>query len=153
MRTIFTLLVFILTSSHVAYACHKAHLNPREAFKEADIIFRGKVENLRYLDAPNKTKTEPRIIVTFRTSEIWKGTADNTLTLHTTHNKSTCNGYIFKVGEEYLVYSHYNRRADNFLAKLFAPDTPTLGVKVYGGTKHISNAKQDLKYLGKGMAN
>lgn len=151
MRKIFFVIAFVLSSSNVAFACDKAPLNPPKAFTEADIIFHGKVENLRYLDDPDKTKTEPRIIVTFRALEIWKGTEDKTLILHTTHNKSTCNGYVFKAGEDYLVYARYNRRAKKFLAKFYAPDNPTHGVKVYGGTKLIDEANEDLKYLGKGQ--
>ncbi len=145
------IILFIMISSciHTAIACDKSQLKPSQALNEADVVFRGKVENLQYLDDPNKTKTEPRIIVTFSATEVWKGKADKTISLHTTHNKSTCNGFVFKAGEEYLVYAGYNRRADNFLAKLFAPDNPALGVKVYGGTKLITEAKEDLAQLGK----
>ena len=153
MRKIFILIVTAFAFSSITFACDKTTLKPSEAFKEADIIFSGKVENLRYLDDPDQTKTDPRIIVTFSTIKVWKGTAEKTLTIHTTHNKFTCNGYVFKAGEEYLVYSHYNRRADNILAKFFAPAKPTLGIKVYGGTKLFSKAKDDIKYLDKEVAN
>lgn len=141
-------LLLILTADLLA--CDKKPLVPSEALVESDVVFRGVVDNLQYLDHPEKSETEPRIIVTFRISEVWKGPADKILTIHTTHNKTTCNGYVFKAGEEYLVYARYNRRADNFLAKLFAPEHPTLGVKVYGGTKPIAKAEEDLKQLGKG---
>ena len=140
--------IFMLVTS-IAVACDKTRLEPSEAFNKADVVFKGKVENLRYLDEPDKTKTEPKIIVTFVVSEIWKGPEGQIITIHTTHNRTTCNGFVFKSGEEYLVYSRYSQREDNFLAKLFAPDRPTLGVKVYGGTKLISEAEKDLKYLGK----
>ncbi len=132
------------------FACDIKQLTPSKALSEADVVFRGVVDNLQYLDNPEKTETEPRIIVTFKVLELWKGPADKIVTLHTTHNKFTCNGYVFKAGGEYLVYSRYNRRADNFLAKLFAPEKPTLGVKIYSGTKPISLAEGDLKLLGKG---
>lgn len=139
----------MLTTS--ALACEKKQLAPSDALKEADVVFRGVVDNLIYLDHPEKAETEPRIIVTFKVVEAWKGAAVKIYTIHTTHNKFSCNGYVFKSGEEYLVYSRYNRRADNFLARLFAPENPTLGVKIYGGTKPISKAEEDLKLLGKGL--
>ena len=81
--------------------------------------------------------------------EVWKGAADKALTCYTTHNKTTCNGYVINDDKEYLVYSRYNRRADTFVAKLFASDEPTLGVKVYGGTKLIAEAQEDIKFLSK----
>jgi len=145
----FLIYSFLMLATNVC-ACDKPSLGPAAAFKEADVVFRGVVENLRYLDDPEKTKTEPRIIVTFKVSKVWKGAVDKTLVIQTTHNKTTCNGYVFKYGEEYLVYSRYNRRSENFFAKLFAPAKPTLGVKVYGGTKPISGAGADLKYLDTG---
>lgn len=144
------ILIFSLLCSTTVFACDKAQLKPKDAFNEADIIFHGKIENLRYLDNLEKSKTESRIIVTFKVFESWKGAVDKTITIHTTHNKYSCNGFVFKTSEEYLVYSRYNKRSANFLAKLFAPGKPTLGIKVYGGTKLISDAEDDLKILGKG---
>ena len=134
------------------FACEKEPLAPPAAFAEADVVFRGVVDNLVYLDSPEKAKTDPRIIVTIGVKEVWKGPVQQVVTLHTTHNRSGCNGYEFKAGKEYLVYSRYNRRADTFLARLFAPERPTLGVKIYGGTKPIDGADDDLKFLGKGTA-
>lgn len=143
-------MAILLICSINGFSCDKKQLSPTEALKEADIVFRGVVDNLRYLDDPDKIKTEPRIIVTFKVSSVWKGEAQKIITIHTTHNKDSCNGFVFKDGEEYLVYSRYNRRPDNFINKLFSPKNPTLGVKVYGGTKLITKADEDLKMLGNG---
>jgi len=132
----------------LSHACDKSPLSLSDSSSVADVIFQGEIENLQYLDDPNQTKTEPRIIVTFSVEKVWKGVVGKTITIQTTHNKSTCNGYEFKAGVEYLVYSQYNKRADNFLAKLFSPSQPTLGIKVYTGTKLLSDAKHDLAYLG-----
>lgn len=145
--TLFILLY--ICSTIVAIACDKQQLTPSEAFKDADIVFRGKIENLRYLDNPKTSKAEPRVIVTFTVLESWKGTVDTTITIHTTHNKFSCNGFVFQTSKEYLVYSRLNRRSDNFIAKLFAPGKPTPGIKKFGGTKLISDAVEDLKFLRK----
>ncbi len=152
MRITITYIALLMLSANVL-ACDKTELEPAKAFNTADVIFRGNVENLQYLDDPETTKVEPRIIVTFRVSKVWKGPLEKSLTIHTTYNKSTCNGYAFISGREYLVYARFNRRADNFLAKLFAPDKPTLGVKVYGGTKPISRAENNLKHLDQRTSN
>ncbi len=128
-------------------ACNKKPINPAEAFKHADVIFTGQIKNLRYLDNPEQTKLEPRIIVTFEVSQSWKGAPEKTIVLHTTHNKFTCNGYRFQSNQGYLVYAAYNRPANTFVGNLFSPDNPTLGVKIYGGTKPTSEANNDLKYL------
>lgn len=92
-------------------------------------------------------KTEPRIIVTFSTIESFKGAPENQVILHTTHHKWSCNGYIFQAGKAYLVYASENRRGKGWLARLFGPDKPRIGVKVYAGTKPASEAGTDLEYL------
>ncbi|PCJ32934.1 MAG: hypothetical protein COA90_01490 [Gammaproteobacteria bacterium] len=146
----FLILFLISTFSYSAIAaCDKAVLQPSEAFTQADIVFHGKVANLQYLDDPEQLVPEPRIMVTFEVYEQWKGQLSKEQTIiHTTHNKSSCNGYAFKAGEEYLVYSRYNNKAESFLAKLFTSDKPaTLGIKVYAGTKLYSDADNDLKFL------
>lgn len=152
MRITITYIIAVTLSANVM-ACEKTELAPVEAFNAADVIFRGNVENLQYLDDPKTTIIEPRIIVTFKISRVWKGPPEKSLTIHTTYNKSTCNGYAFISGREYLVYASFNRRADNFLARLFAPGKSTLGVKVYGGTKPISQAEKDLEYLEQKIPN
>jgi len=144
------LCLLLVVATPTAFACDKPQLAPAAAFSSADVVFRGKVENLRYLDNPDDSKLEPRIQVIFKVDEFWKGKVEKTVTIHTTHNKSSCNGFVFKSGENYLVYVRFNRRADNFLARLFAPDKPMWGIKVYGGTKPLSEAKADLTFLGEG---
>lgn len=143
-------LYLLIICAPLATACDKPVLAPATAFESADVVFRGKIENLRYLDNPEQTKLEPKIIVTFLVSEVWKGKAEKNTIIHTTHNKSTCNGYVFQSGKEYLVYSWINKRSDNSIAKLFAQKSPTLGIKVYAGTKPITEALEDLKFLGNG---
>lgn len=64
-----TLITMLVLTTNVL-ACDKTPLTPSEAFEEADIIFWGSIENLRYLDDPERTKTEPRIIVTFKLFEL-----------------------------------------------------------------------------------
>ncbi|MCW8929408.1 MAG: hypothetical protein OQL19_04105 [Gammaproteobacteria bacterium] len=144
------LLLFIfITFNLQAYACDKSNLSPVEAFKSADLIFSGKITNLRYLDEIEKSQVEPRIIVTFKTEQFWKGHKQEEVLLHTTHNKGSCNGFVFNAGEKYLVYAVKQKKADNFLAKLFAKKEATIGVKIYGGTKLLNEAKEEINNLNK----
>jgi len=146
----FLLFTIISTFSLPAFSCGKATFQPPEALKKSDIVFRGKVTNLQYLDDPAQEVPEPKIIVTFNVSKLWKGSSEKTLVIHTTHNKTTCNGYAFNAGEEYPVYAKFNNRK-TFLAKFFGPKEPTLGIKIYGGTKPIAIAESDLNFLSQDL--
>lgn len=141
------LLLILITLNLQAHACDKENLSTDEAFKTAELVFLGKISNLRYLDDIEQTKVEPRIIVTFKTEQFWKGQKQDKIILHTTHNKGSCNGFVFNAGEKYLVYAVKQKRADNFLAKLFEKKEPTIGVKIYGGTKLLSEAKNEINKL------
>lgn len=149
MNRLVALLLLVAVSFPISpvTACDQALLTPARAFLSADYVFRGRVENLQYLDNPEQEIPEPRIIVTFSVSAVWKGKSEKQILIHTTHNKTTCNGYVFRAGQEYLVYAQRNRRAENFLARFFAPKKPTIGVKVFGGTKPIADAEADMDYL------
>ena len=106
-----------------AFSCSCAPISPMDAFTNADVVFSGTVENL------------------------WKGKNKTQIIMHTVYNKFSCNGYYFKAGNKYLVYATYNKRADNFLGKLFAPKQPSLGVYLCGGTKAIEEAGHDIQVL------
>ncbi len=131
----------------VAIACDKEELADKSAYDFATSIFQGKVENLQYLDPPDKDQLEPKIIVTFSVSKAFKGEPGDQVILHTTHNKWSCNGYVFKAGNEYLVYTKQNKKIGGFLSKFFGEQPTRTGVKVYAGTKPIENAKTDLAYF------
>jgi len=144
------LLLFLLVTFNLhVYACDTNEISPEEAFKSADLVFSGKITNLKYLDDVEQTKVEPRIIVTFKTEQFWKGQKQKEVMLHTTHNKGSCNGFVFDSGEKYLVYAVKQKRADNFLAQLFAKKGHTIGVRIYGGTKLLNQAKEEIKNLNK----
>jgi len=142
-----TLLITLSVVSNEATACDKSRLSGETAFEFATSIFRGKVENLQYLDPPEKNIPEPRIIVTFKVDEVFKGELEDQVVIHTTHNKGSCNGYVFTAGQEYLVYTKENKKIKGLLA-FFIGDQPTkTGVKVFAGTKPLTNAASDIAYL------
>lgn len=139
-------IIIILFAQNVL-ACNKAKYTFKESLIKSDIIFSGKITNLRYLDDIEQKKIEPRVIVTFETNKIWKGEETKEILLHTTHNKGSCNGFVFEAGKEYLVYAVVQKHANNFLANLFSKKEPTIGVKIYGGTKPLHEAENEIKKL------
>jgi len=141
--------LLLITFSLQVYACDKSTLAFDEAFNTADFVFSGEITNLRYLDDVEQSRLEPRMIVTFKTERFWKGQEKAEVILHTTHNRGSCNGFVFNETEQYLVYAVLQKRANTFLTKFFAKKEPTIGVKIYGGTKLLSSAKEDVQNLNK----
>jgi hypothetical protein len=83
--------------------------------------------------------------VVFDVRAVWKGPVHHAAVLNTVYNKWTCNGYYFKEGQEYLV------AAKNLIRDDVAADRSELeGIFLCGGTRPLSDAKQDLEDLGEG---
>ena len=132
-----SLLGFLAIVSSQALACScLSDPRAREAIKASHLAFRGTVTNVDYLDT-DTPQSEPRIIVTFSVSRVWKGPARREIVLHTVYNKFTCQGYYFKKGEEYLVFAYPN---EEFLANKFLPEKKTLGTNYCNGTTVIDEA-------------
>jgi len=146
----FGLLVFVaclLLGAGTAAACDCVGPRGKDALINAKVAFSGKVIKIKYVDNRKQANPEPRIIVTFRVYQVWKGKPTNKIVLHTVFNKWTCNGYTFKEGEEYLVFAVAN---DSATAKRFPKARNTLGVSTCGGTYPLVDAQRDLKALGPG---
>ena len=90
-----------------AIACSCDRPSAKDAVEASLLAFRGTVAKVEYLD-PDTPQTEPRIIVTFSVSRVWKGPARREVVLHTIYNKYLCEGYYFKKGNEYLVFAYRN---------------------------------------------
>lgn len=138
---------FLSFGSSQALAC-SCLSNPRakEALKASQVAFRGTVINVDYLDEDTPV-SEPRIVVTFSVSRVWKGPVRRSIVLHTVYNKTTCQGYYFKKGEEYLVFAYPN---EEFMANKFLPAKNTLGTNYCNGTTGIDVADDYLREMGKG---
>ena len=146
----FLVLVFmacLLFGAGRAAACDCVGPRGKHALVNADLAFSGKVIKIKYLDNRDQENPEPRIIVTFRIYHVWKGEPKKRMVLHTVLNKWTCNGYWFKEGEEYLVFSHAN---DAEAAKMFPKARNTFGVGPCGGTFPLADAQGDVKGLSAG---
>ncbi len=142
-------LTFLLSHPFTVWACDCDGPHGLVALRGADAVFSGKVANIKYLDEPEQANPEPRIIVTFDVYRTWKGPLKKRMALHTVLNKWTCKGYIFREGEEYLVYARKNEPS---MARMFPKGRKTLGVSLCGGTIPLFKAQKDLQELGAGKA-
>ena len=134
----------IFTSQAIACSCYRPRAH--DAVKGARVAFRGTVTKVDYLDE-DTPQSEPRIVVTFSVSRVWKGTVGREFILHTLYNKYTCKGYYFKKDKEYLVFAYPN---EEFMANRFLPTKNTWGTNYCNGTSDIESAKDYLSEIGKG---
>jgi hypothetical protein len=130
-----------------APACTCVTLSPDINYITYTSVFAGKATEVKYLDPP-ETRSEPRIIVTFKVLRSWKGPEASTeFVLHTVYNGHSCYGYHFQKGKEYLVFARRNKEHD---AKEFAPhELPEVsyGTNLCSGTRLLADAAEDIKIL------
>jgi len=136
----------IFSSSQQTVACSCDGARGKAAVKASHLAFRGTVTNVDYLDT-DTAQSEPRIIVTFSVSRVWKGSVGREIVLHTIYNKYSCTGFYFQKGKEYLVFAYRNEER---MAKNFPLAKNTLGTNICNGTNLIESAKDDLRQIGKG---
>jgi hypothetical protein len=96
-----------LTTTGMALACSCGSRSVAEATGDADVVFAGIVKAVRLVDTDRSW--EPRVIVDFSVSRVWKGDVGKEFTLHTNLEASSCSGMWreqAKVGEVLLVYGY-----------------------------------------------
>jgi hypothetical protein len=76
------------------------------AVKKADLVFRGRLVNIEYLD---KGPAPRRFLATVEVSEVWKGRVAHRIVLHTREGSSDCVGFSTEVGKEYLIFANVGR--------------------------------------------
>jgi len=135
MLGILILLVFTQTDS-LACTCDLPLFNlsldqqVKHARKQSRAIFSGRV-----LEVTENPQTY-FVVVKFRIERLWKGNLSDEVTIITGHGGGDC-GYRFEVGESYLVYA-------------YGSDENRLGTNICQRTKKLSDAREDLRILGKG---
>lgn len=117
------------------------------ALVEADAAFRGTITNIEFLDSKTAV-SEPRIIVTFSVSRVWKGDVKTTFLLHTKLNSWGCGGFYFEDGKEYLVFAYSTD--GKATEELYGGAKNTFGTHTCSGTTLIEKAEEDLRELGNG---
>ena len=130
------LIVVILALAHanpLAWACSCAGLPDPTVNRES--VFFGNAATVEYLAGDSK-RSEPPIRVTFKVTRVVKGPDRNTIIVHTTYNRVSCQGYPFREGHSYRV-----------AAEVVTQDDPTAGIAevegidICGGTKLLRDAE------------
>jgi len=122
-----------------SYACSCASLTPQEAYEIADIVFAGRVYEVNNPSAGAKIQSSASLVQnSFEVKEVWKGALDWTVDIRAAQSTASC-GYVFAVDEEYLVYAI--DRGD------------WLETGLCNRTKPLSQADEDLRFLGAGATN
>ncbi|MEP6945867.1 MAG: hypothetical protein ABJA02_08120 [Acidobacteriota bacterium] len=103
------LILFGLASAENAFACScvaspdPAETQIRAAFSNSEAIFSGKVVEIK------ESPADPtRMIVRIKLAHSWKGSAKREIFISTAKESSMC-GYLFQVGQKYLVYANQNK--------------------------------------------
>jgi len=118
MRKRFLITVLIIISYTSLFACSCVETNEsfkakvERAFSNADLIFIGKVVSKEiikteiYVPKIKGTQKYVRAEITFEVTDVISGEVHTkTLNIVTSDDEESC-GYNFKIGNEYLVYSH-----------------------------------------------
>lgn len=131
-------LLMTITISSTGYAdCIK--FNIEEALKNDEAIFAGKVIKIQ----PQAIKNDDGMsydLVLFEVESIWKGITESQVVVQNESqydNVFSSNNFKFEVGERYLVYTYKWK-------------SPYLQTNYCKGTKLLSNAGEDLNFLGEG---
>ncbi|WP_444916854.1 hypothetical protein [Microbulbifer sp. JMSA003] len=102
LRITITLILLLAQSHALACSCHLGSVEDK--LKNAESVFIGKSREVIVLDEKNELD-EDRIIVKLDVLQTFKN-ADSLITLDTLNNSSSCEGYWFKEGQEYLIYAY-----------------------------------------------
>jgi hypothetical protein len=134
---LFSVLAFLLLTKGEVSAC--SCLAPGEetvmqqvsrAKNDALVVFTGKV--LEIVKKPGSSS----VVVKFRAEKSWKGNVSRRINISTGENSALC-GFNFEVGKSYLIYAQGTNATD-------------LQTNICTRTAGLTNAKADLKVLGRG---
>jgi hypothetical protein len=138
----------IALGSPAAADCDK----PRSAvtaLKRADLVFRGKVRDIRTYGTPSFVDNPgwSGWIVTFDVSQVWKGPIGQQFVLHNVRVAPDDAFTEFERGADYLVFANQNPQSgsDRFNMK-----APTYGAHACGGTTSLLWGMSYLVSLGPG---
>ncbi|MET0553882.1 MAG: hypothetical protein ABW221_12640 [Vicinamibacteria bacterium] len=131
-----------LLCAQPARACSCSGEFTQKSVDQAVAVFAGTVTDVQFLE-PDAPRIEPKILVTFDVSEIWKGPQQGTLRLRTVFNKFSCSGEAYQRGDRYFVVTHKTnlgaRKGEVELEDIYACT----------GTRRLDQATDSLKVLGR----
>ncbi|MEW5819766.1 MAG: hypothetical protein AB1782_06210 [Cyanobacteriota bacterium] len=122
------------------------------ALNKSTVVFSGKAIKVKYIDPQTQDSPEPRIIVTFKVDQVWKGKVGKTFEIQTVFNKWTCRGFFFAEGNEYLVFSYLRKNDPSEYPNFDKKYSNIYDVSLCSGTNLLSQSKSFLEELGKGKS-
>ncbi len=112
---LYTLAGLAVLFSRLSHSCSCAPLSAQEALVKSEVVFLGKVIEIKHLnpighnDSSGPTlvprSTNDETIVTFRVDAVWKGRPGQTAKVAATAHPWICDGYQFKTDTAYVVYA------------------------------------------------
>jgi hypothetical protein len=116
LRTAVWLAVVLLLASRPISACSCSFPDVPRAVRQADLVFRGKLVKVEYLDPPQSVphaiskdrmvSVPRRFLATLEVDGVWKGRVGRTIVLHTREGSSDCVGFWTDIGKEVLVFAN-----------------------------------------------
>jgi tissue inhibitor of metalloproteinase len=94
----------IAATASPCWACSCAGATPKEHAKSADVVFTGRVKEIRGGDSDDGTLGDDNLKVRFRVQKVYKGKARRTTTVRTNESGAAC-GYGFVEGKRYTVFA------------------------------------------------
>ena len=115
-RTAVLLAAVVLLASRPISACSCSFPTVPRALSQADLVFRGKLVKIEYLDPPQSVphavfkdrmvSLPRRFLATLEVNGVWKGRVGRTIVLHTREGSSDCVGFWTDIGKEVLVFAN-----------------------------------------------
>jgi hypothetical protein len=116
LRTAVRFAAVLFLASRPISACSCSFLDVPSAVRQADLIFRGKLVKVEYLDPLQSVPHEifkdrmvsvpRRFLATLEVNGVWKGKVGRTIVLHTREGSSDCVGFWTDIGKEVLVFAN-----------------------------------------------
>ena len=122
--------------------------SPKDALAHADVVFRGRVREIRHVSGQSATAAQwSGYVVTFDVSRVWKGQVAPVFVLHTGADHDEEPYPWFEPREEFLVFAseHPSPRSPHRGSTPF-----TYGAHACGGTVSMLRATPYLLWLGAG---
>ena len=113
------LIALVAIASALVQGCECRKVEQREAFRHADMVFRGRVTQIDHLrlvhegDAVrveaerNPPGVDDHTVVSFNVLTRWKGKMARGIKVYAVGRPSMCDGYRFEEGTEYVVYTRH----------------------------------------------
>jgi hypothetical protein len=164
----FWLLTAALVASAGCLGTECVELSRREAFRAATVVFRGVVVRVEDPNEPGEAvdpathelRLQPADsaglrVVTFRVRTAWKGPVTETMRILAFGRPSIGQGYVFRVGAEYVVYGD-RAESPTAITKLsvavgrLSEGTPVFGIGMPCPLRIRTDTEEESRRLGKG---